>query len=89
MLLEERANLININNKIVNQYNVLPQQQKANIVQENAPTLASRSTLSDDDENNSISGEEQRQYQAACIIQKYYRRYKQVSFSNIPVDGLD
>lgn len=34
--------------------------------------------MSDDDENNSSSGEDQRQYQAACIIQKYYRRYKQV-----------
>lgn len=34
--------------------------------------------LSDDDENNSSGGEDHRQYQAACIIQKYYRRYKQV-----------
>jgi hypothetical protein len=31
-----------------------------------------------DDENNSNSSEDQKQYQAACIIQKYYRRYKQV-----------
>ena len=35
--------------------------------------------LSDDDENNSSSGEDHKQYEAACVIQKYYRRYKQVS----------
>ncbi|RNA40926.1 calmodulin-binding transcription activator 2 isoform X1 [Brachionus plicatilis] len=29
------------------------------------------------DENVSSGGEEHRQYEAACIIQKYYRRYKQ------------
>ncbi|CAF0709983.1 unnamed protein product [Brachionus calyciflorus] len=31
----------------------------------------------DDDENNSSSGEDHKQYEAACVIQKYYRRYKQ------------
>lgn len=36
------------------------------------------SDYDDYDENNS-SGEDQRQYQAACVIQKYYRRYRQVS----------
>lgn len=35
------------------------------------------SDYDDYDENNS-SGEDQRQYQAACVIQKYYRRYRQV-----------
>lgn len=30
------------------------------------------------DENNNSGGEDSRQYEAACIIQKYYRRYKQV-----------
>ena len=34
--------------------------------------------LSDDDENNSSSGEDHKQFEAACVIQKYYRRYKQV-----------
>jgi hypothetical protein len=39
-----------------------------------------KNNLSDDD-NNSTSSEDQKQYEAACIIQKYYRRYKQ--FENL------
>ena len=35
----------------------------------------------DGKENNCGSGcEDDKQYQAACVIQKYYRRYKQVIF---------
>jgi len=36
-------------------------------------------SLTDEEENNCGSGcAEGKQFQAACVIQKYYRRYKQV-----------
>lgn len=47
------------------------------------PLPSSRSNMKSQNhefyENVSREGEEHRQYEAACIIQKYYRRYKQVS----------
>ena len=56
-----------------------PNQQPINLnkaPQQQQPIAAN---LSDDDENNSSSGEDHKQYEAACVIQKYYRRYKQVN----------
>ena len=32
----------------------------------------------DEEDNRSISSEDHKQFEAACVIQKYYRRYKQV-----------
>ncbi len=39
--------------------------------------------LTDDEDNNltGSEGEDHKQYQAACVIQKYYRRYKQVNLN--------
>ncbi len=49
-------------------------------VAQQQPTAAATATsnISDDEENNSSGGEDHKQYEAACVIQKYYRRYKQV-----------
>ena len=50
-------------------------------VAQQQPTAATATAnISDDEENNSSGGEDHKQYEAACVIQKYYRRYKQVIF---------
>ena len=41
--------------------------------------------LTDDEEINSNRSGDNKQYQAACVIQKYYRRYKQVEFCLLKV----
>ena len=61
-----------------------PNQQPLNVnkaQQQQQQTIAVN--LSDDDENNSSSGEDHKQYEAACVIQKYYRRYKQVKIRKL------
>jgi hypothetical protein len=76
----------NLGNNMANNQQQQQQQQQQNIIPneihrqkslKNSGSLNKSNELSDDDENNS-SGEDQKQYQAACVIQKYYRRYRQV-----------
>lgn len=41
----------------------------------------SNTKVTDKEESHSSCGDDHRQYEAACVIQKYYRRYKQVVFN--------
>ena len=66
------------NNKPINTASAIPSQKSSFNSNQMSPSYHDINAMTTDDEQNNCSNGDNKQYEAACVIQKYYRRYKQV-----------